>query len=505
MADVRALLRQQRTARRINHPHAVYSDLGKLSCAVCRELVRPESAWDDHLRGALHRQKVRALHTQTTRTDTTASPDGNHTASIPSAQAAPLQSQSQAQAQAQKRRYSETEDDGDVEMGSDGGGEGEDGPSRKRQHRPSVADTAKPTIEIKSPVATADKQQPGISRKGSGSEPRKLSLSTPQQLTPPLGRRSSGTPAQGVEMSIPSRPATPIAHKDSFLGGGSSSNGGSNSGTGGLTSAASTPKIAPLGRSPLIPQEASAAVPPPAILPDAAASASGSLLSAVINGAGSNASATMPTTATAMTTTAEADSSALGISQAEIDEDEWAAFEAEVVNAPAVAAAEAPRGGGRPDMNGGLVAAAGAVSSESLDAAGTGNVEDDERAKRRAAEEAQLEDEKAEATRALEEEFEDMQELESRVQKLKEKREALRNHTTAQPGNALSLAPPALIADAAARRPSATMIDKENIRQQLAASHNAAAAGKGQQAAALSDDDEDEDDEDADWDAFRFK
>ncbi|CAK7235313.1 hypothetical protein SBRCBS47491_009251 [Sporothrix bragantina] len=481
MADVRALLRQQRTQRRIDHPHAVYSDSGKLSCAVCGELVRPESAWDDHLRGALHRQNVRALHTQTAGADTSASPDLPSTASIPT-----QKTQSQTQT-TQKRRHSETEDDGDVEMGSDGE---EDGPSRKKQHRPSMGDSVKPTIEIKSPVQTVEKQLPG-SRKGSGSEPRKLSLSTPQQLTPPLGRRSSGTPAQGVEMSIPSRPATPIVHRDSFLGG--SSNGDSNSGTGGLTSAASTPKIAPLGRSPLIPHEVSSATAPlPAILPDAAASASGSLLNAV-NGNG---------VSTTKSTVAEA-TSALGISQAQIDEDEWAAFEAEVVNAPT---AEAPRG--KPDMNGGLVASAGAVSAEDLATAGTGNEEEDERAKRRAAEEAELEDEKAEATRALVEEFEDMQELESRVQKLKEKREALRNHnTTAQPSNALSLAPPAIIDDAAARRPSATMIDKENIRQQLAASHSAA-GGKGQQAAAASDDeedDEDEDEEDADWDAFRFK
>ncbi|CAK7269186.1 hypothetical protein SEPCBS57363_003473 [Sporothrix epigloea] len=477
MADVRALLQQQRAARRINHPHAVYSDSGKLSCAVCRELVRPESAWDEHLQGTLHRQNKRALHTETARIETSANPDFapdvDHSA-LPSTEQTQRHDQT-----TQKRRHSETEVNGDVDMDSDA----EDGgPARKKQHRPSVGSsgTLKQSIEIKSSVETVEKPLSG-SRKGS--EPRKLSLSTPQQLTPPLGRRSSGTPAQGVEMSIPSRPATPITHRDSFVG-------GSNSSTGGRNSAASTPKNVPLGRSPLIPHEASGPVPAPAIQPEAVASASGSLNSAV-NGD----SAALRAEST----------SALGISQADIDEDEWAAFEAEVVNAPS---AEEVRG--KPDMSGGLglVASTAAVSAGDLATAGTGNDKDDERVKRRVAEEAQVEDEKAEATRALEEELEDMQELESRVQKLKEKREALRNRSTSQSGNSTSLAPPGSIDNVATHRPSVTMIDKENIRQQLAASYNTETR-KSRQAAASSnadeEDDDEEDEEDTDWDVFRFK
>lgn len=486
MADVRALLRQQRTARRINHPHAVYSDAGKLSCAVCHEPVRPESAWDDHLRGAQHRQNVRAVQALQSHTIKDQDAEGGPEAPTNGHDAA-------ATIHTQKRRHSETEEDGDVEMGSDGG---EDEPSRKKQHRADLPAGVKPTverptIEIKSPIEEAK-----------GREPRKLSLSTTPQLTPPLGRRTSGTPSQGVEMRIPSRPATPIAIKDSFLsgsygagGGGSGSGSGSNSG--GLPSAASTPKIGPLGRSPLIPQEAQATT----ILPGAAAalSASGPLNEAV------NGSKTAPST----TTTILEEEAAPGIAQAEIDEDEWAAFEAEVVNAPA----PQPKAGIRPDMNGGVVASAAAVSAQDLAAVGG---DDDERSKRREAEEAKREDEKEEATRALEDEFEDMQELESRVQKLKEKREALRNQSQQQQQqqqqrprqtSTATLAPPAVLgsdAAAAARRPSATMIDKENIRQQLAATHNGA-AGKGEATEEPSDEDEDEDEDEADWDAFRFR
>lgn len=480
MADVRALLRQQRTARRVDHPHAIYSDSGKLSCAVCREQVRPESAWDDHLKGAPHRQRVRAvqaLQSHTIRDVDTTAPTSGHDTTM----------------QTQKRRHSETEDDGDVEMGSDGGGD-EDEPLRKKQHR--VEGTAeanlpagvkptveKPTIEIKSPIE-AEEPSPPL---GKGHEPRKLSLSTTPQLTPPLGRRSSGTPAQGVEMRIPSRPATPIAIKDSFLGGGAGSGSASGSNSGGLPSAASTPKIAPLGRSPLIPQEAQA-----------------------------QAQATTRTT-----TTIIEEEAAPGVAQAEIDEDEWAAFEAEVVNAPAPPVTS----GTRPDMNGGLVASAPAVSAEELAVV---EGDDEERSKRREAEEAKLEDEKEEATRALEDEFEDMQELESRVQKLKEKRELLRSQASRQElrprqasaasavsavsaasaassASAATLAPPAVLEGDAAtvRRPSATMIDKENICQQLAAT---AAAEKGQPAEESDEDEDEDDDEDeGDWDAFRFR
>ncbi len=51
----------------------------------------------------------------------------------------------------------------------------------------------------------------------------------------------------------------------------------------------------------------------------------------------------------------------------------------------------------------------------------------EERARRRAMADVQMEDEKEEATRALEDEFDEMEELEARVRRLKEKREALRN------------------------------------------------------------------------------
>ncbi len=58
MADVRALLRQQREARRITHPFASYSDAGKLLCTLCHEVVKSEALWGNHIKGENHRTRV---------------------------------------------------------------------------------------------------------------------------------------------------------------------------------------------------------------------------------------------------------------------------------------------------------------------------------------------------------------------------------------------------------------------------------------------------------------
>jgi len=64
MADARALLRQQRAARRINHPLAAYLDNGKLVCTLCQEYIKIESLWDTHLHGASHRQRLQRQQQQ---------------------------------------------------------------------------------------------------------------------------------------------------------------------------------------------------------------------------------------------------------------------------------------------------------------------------------------------------------------------------------------------------------------------------------------------------------
>ena len=92
-----------------------------------------------------------------------------------------------------------------------------------------------------------------------------------------------------------------------------------------------------------------------------------------------------------------------------VDEDEWAAFEADI------AAAEAPTVED-------AVISAPAMSAAELAA----KSREEEIAQRKERQEAELEGDKEDAARKLEDEFEEMEALEERIRRLKEKREALR-------------------------------------------------------------------------------
>jgi len=61
MADVRSLLRNERASRRVNHPHANYSDSGKLSCAVCNIQIKTESLWENHIKSPQHNARLEHL------------------------------------------------------------------------------------------------------------------------------------------------------------------------------------------------------------------------------------------------------------------------------------------------------------------------------------------------------------------------------------------------------------------------------------------------------------
>ena len=151
MSDVRSLLRQQRAARRIEHPCAAYSEAGKLLCTLCHEQIKTETLWDSHVRGEAH--KTRLIKAQKAASSNGRNPQ----------QAAP------------KRKHDDTEEaiddgDGDVEM--------DEGRRKRNKTEDAEGDTKDQTL-------------------------------TPPRLT----RRTSTTPSQGIEIQIPSRPATP-AHRD---------------------------------------------------------------------------------------------------------------------------------------------------------------------------------------------------------------------------------------------------------------------------------------------------
>lgn len=133
-----------------------------------------------------------------------------------------------------------------------------------------------------------------------------------------------------------------------------------------------------------------------------------------------------------------------------VDEDEWAAFEADI------AAAEVPTN----TYDDGVISAP-AMSAAEL--AAKDKEEDNKRKRER--QEAELEGDKEDAARKLEEEFEEMESLEQRVKRLREKREALR---------------------------------KGPVQAVVPSAEDTVPAGE-------DDEDDEDDDDDDDWDGFRMK
>jgi zinc finger protein 830 len=164
MADVRSLLRQQRAARRIEHPHAAYSDAGKLLCALCQETIKSESIWEAHLKTTSHMQRLQQLRIPEARPE-----NGSNRRLEPSGPS--------------KRKHESPS--------SSEGEEEEDAVRRKRSRQ-----------DIGSASSELPNSREREAERGNG-------------VTPPsLIRRASTTPVQGVEIQIPSRPATPAAARD---------------------------------------------------------------------------------------------------------------------------------------------------------------------------------------------------------------------------------------------------------------------------------------------------
>ncbi len=399
MADVRALLRHQRATRRVEHPHAAYSDAGKLLCVVCHEHIKTEALWDGHVRGTTHRERLQVLQ-QKAAARTNGPSESAETAS------------KNGGAQSNKRKLDEDEEMTDQIADEES--------VRKKRSRPDI---------------TLGGDQANKKDKGENKTAAAAGGSTTKPLTPPLTRRQSGTPTIGVEMQIPSRPATPVAIREN----------GSNPNSVSGTSTVTTPRAMPMGRSPLIPQEPVSAQLPPQT--------------------GSTAQQKAGTTGTAASSSAPPD-------------DLWAAFEADLIHSSSSS--------NKPLAVAGFVDSDAVISAPAMTAAEiAAKSQEEEREKRRALVDIQIEDEREDATRALETEFELMEELEARARKLRERREALR----VQPG-----------AGVASSGAVASTVSVELSKTAAPGKENAAAGVENE------DDDDDEDDElEDDWVGFRFR
>ena len=108
-----------------------------------------------------------------------------------------------------------------------------------------------------------------------------------------------------------------------------------------------------------------------------------------------------------------------------IDEDEWAAFERDIAEPIPDSPSETA------NINAQAIITADPVSAADL----AKQEEDDDPSSRKERREAELEAEKEDAARALEEEFDEMENLEERVRRLREKREGLRLQREAEGGD----------------------------------------------------------------------
>lgn len=386
MADVRALLRQQRAARRINHPYALYSDAGKLLCTLCRDHIRAESHWDAHVQSDKHKKRLSALNQSIIDDANAEVEDEEGPEDDENNEAAGEEDVEDHDAlAAQKRKLDQL---GPEEKDTDMDDEDE---ARRKRSRP----------------ATASEDDPNRNKK-------------------PL------MPTQGVQVQIASRSSTPSQQP-------------------------AVPKLA----TSLPSRQASNLATP----------ASSSSMSISIQPQSSTASLL-----------SQQPAQPASQDQQQVDEDEWAAFEADIAATPAAQDYDDDAVISRPAMTAEEAAAA------AKDAAEEDAAQNPESRKSKA--DAEIEDEREEATRALEDEFEEMQELEARVQRLKEKREALmrkRSETLTQDQ-----------ADDIQTAVKAVSDPQDEGKENVHTTGNSTKLD-------TDDDDEDDEDEEDDWDGFRFR
>lgn len=289
--------------------------------------------------------------------------------------------------------------------------------ANKRKHSASSAEEEEGGEETAQPIHPSDRDQE-TSRKRLKSRPDISDTDSLADLTrtpppPSITRRSSTTPSQGVELQIPSRPATP---RDSAAA-------ASNNGTTATTTLPSRQASSTLVPGPPLPR----------------------------------------TTATKQ-----------GAQPQTVDEDEWAAFEADIA-----ATDYAPEATiSAPAMSSEQAAAAKLQAQEGNDDDGGGDPRN-----RTTKREADLKDEREDARRALEEELDEMHTLEAKVLRLKQQRDALKLKQRAASHGA-----------AGKQRPTAGGLDALDTGKE-----NAAAVEEEEES-----DEEEEDDDDDGWDGFRF-
>jgi zinc finger protein 830 len=171
MADVRSLLRNERNARRISHPHATYSTTGTLVCLVCHIQLKSESLWNGHLRSAQH-----AMRLQRIRDGTLGRPPG-----APAPESQQVDHEEEEDAEDSEPAKTTSNQTNGISVAKSNKRKADDGEERVRKR------------------SRADGLPEGFFDEGAPND---------SETTPPQTSKTSSI--SGQEIQLPSRPATPL-------------------------------------------------------------------------------------------------------------------------------------------------------------------------------------------------------------------------------------------------------------------------------------------------------
>lgn len=177
MTDVRALLRSERLARRIDHAYAAYSSSGTLSCTVCHLNLKAESLWEPHLNGKTHRQNLQRL--QVTKSSEVLPPPF-------ATQTAPTLPLAVRNSNGKKRKVDDEGDEDAVQLGKKR--KAEDSEEEQQERNGSMRKKAKATAMLL--IGFLDEE---TNEKASAIEPQpgETAASTHESPLPPVGTSSA--------------------------------------------------------------------------------------------------------------------------------------------------------------------------------------------------------------------------------------------------------------------------------------------------------------------------
>lgn len=171
--NVRSLLRNERKARRIEHPHATYNSSGVLACQLCHISIKAESLWNQHIHGSHHRGQLQRLRA------------AQASQAVADANAAKSPTQLGARASSLNRKKRKADDDRDS-------GEEEDEDASRKKTRAATAST----VSVLSPRSDRGREvlsPSAVSRSGTVDEAEWEAFNREMASSPPAAATATAS------------------------------------------------------------------------------------------------------------------------------------------------------------------------------------------------------------------------------------------------------------------------------------------------------------------------